>query len=45
MANFIDRFWAEVNGSAVLDWTVFVGGAVLLLVALGATAASAFGAA
>lgn len=44
MANFIDRFWAEENGSAVLDWTVFVGGAVLLLVALGATAASAFGA-
>ena len=45
MAKFIDRFWAEENGSAILDWTVFVGGAVLLLVALGATAASAFGAA
>jgi Flp pilus assembly pilin Flp len=45
MAKFIDRFWAEENGSAILDWTVFVGGAVLLLVALGATAVSAFGAA
>jgi len=43
MAKFIDRFWAEENGSAILDWTVFVGGAVLLLVALGATAVSAFG--
>lgn len=45
MAKFIDRFWSEENGSAVLDWTVFVGGAVLLLVALGATAATALGAA
>jgi len=43
MAKFIDRFWAEETGSAILDWTVFVGGAVLLLVALGATAVSAFG--
>jgi len=43
MAKFIDRSWAEENGSAILDWTVFVGGAVLLLVALGATAVSAFG--
>jgi Flp pilus assembly pilin Flp len=44
MAKFIDRFWAEENGSAVLDWTVFVGGAVLLVIALGATAVSALGA-
>ena len=43
MAKFIDRFWAEETGSAVLDWTVFVGGAVLLVVAVAATAASAFG--
>ena len=43
MAKFIDRFWAEENGSAILDWTVFVGGAVLLLVALEATAVIAFG--
>ena len=45
MAKFIDRFWAEENGSAVLDWAVFVGGAGLLVIALGATAVSALGAA
>ena len=45
MAKFIDRFWAEENGSAVLDWTMFVGGAVLLVIALGANAVSALGAA
>ena len=43
MAKFIDRFWTEENGSAVLDWTVFAGGAVLLVIALGATAVSALG--